>query len=148
MMEVRYQKIIIAEVVWNLILDMGKIIFRQHHRNFYDPKFRVPEISAISQKFLFSHIQNKIPNIFCNHHFLISQLHHGHLLWGPPHPGNFESNAVAPFRFSSYMGHPKYPKMSLNFWQFTICLVPGNARQNFLMMRAHQHTRQVSVKKI
>ena len=48
----------------------------------------VAEISAISQKFLFSHIQNKIPNIFFNHDFLISQLHHGHLLWGGPPLGS------------------------------------------------------------
>ena len=33
--------------------------------------YRMAEISVISQKFLFSHIQNFIPNIFYIHHFLI-----------------------------------------------------------------------------
>ena len=51
--------------------------------------YEIVEISAISQKFLFSHIHNKIPNIFCNHHFSIYDPHHGDLLWGalppPPH---------------------------------------------------------------
>ena len=42
----------------------------------------VAEISAKSQKFLFSHIQNEIPNIFCDHHFSISHLHHRYLLQG------------------------------------------------------------------
>ena len=41
----------------------------------------VAEISAISQKFLFFHIQNKIPNIFHDHHFCISHPHQGNLLW-------------------------------------------------------------------
>ena len=44
--------------------------------------YQMAEISAISQKFLFSHIQNKIPNNFCNYDFSTSRPHHGDLLWG------------------------------------------------------------------
>ena len=54
--------------------------------------YRMAEISVISQKFLFSHIQNFIPNIFCIHHFSISEPHHGDLSWGPPLRSSNTSN--------------------------------------------------------
>ena len=46
--------------------------------------YRMAEISVISQKFLFSHIQNQNPKILFIHHFLIYDPHHGDLLWPPP----------------------------------------------------------------
>ena len=58
--------------------------------------YRMAEISVISQKFLFSHIQNKIPNIFFIHHFLIYDPHHGDLLWGGP-PPNVTHIQLPPF---------------------------------------------------
>ena len=49
---------------------------------------KMTEISAISQKFLrygrnfyFSHIQNKIPDIFLHHHFFVYDPHPGYLLF-------------------------------------------------------------------
>ena len=94
MMEVKYRKMMIVKHVRNFILHMGE------NRNFCDVAeisatriYEIVEISAISQKFLFSHIQNKIPNNFCNHDFSISRLHHGDLLWGMgPSPADARKN--------------------------------------------------------
>ena len=89
----------------------------------------VAEISAISQKFLFFHIQNKIPNIFCNHHFSISHLHHGHLLWGPPI--RVQCTFALRFRFilwwklrifgqKAWYCHPGWPMMKCEISQFRL----------------------------
>ena len=59
-----FKSISIEKLLQNEILEMGKMMFRQHNIKFYDPRFGVPEISAFSQKFIFSLIQEKIPEIF------------------------------------------------------------------------------------
>ena len=46
--------------------------------------YRMAEISAISQKFLFSHNQIQNPKIIFIHHFVIYDPHHGDLLRGVP----------------------------------------------------------------
>ncbi len=46
--------------------------------------YRMAEISVISQKFLFSHIQNQNPKIIFIHHFVIYDPHDGDLLGAPP----------------------------------------------------------------
>ena len=65
--------------------------------------YRMAEISVISQKFLFSHIQNQNPKIFFIHHFLIYDPHHGDLLWGLP-PPNVTHIIRSPFVLTCYVG--------------------------------------------
>ena len=85
---------LIAKDVWNFIVDMRKKKFLRYDRNFYDIEYMGGRnFCHIAEISIFFHIQNKIPNMFYNHHFSISHLHHGDLLWGTgPSPADARKN--------------------------------------------------------